>query len=289
MRYKIFIINLARSPERYQQALAQLAAWPDLPVERIDAADGRALSEAEINQYYSAALNHRLHHKILKPGEKGAFISHIRCWQQIVEQQLDFALILEDDFLVDGDLPALLKAITELTQPWILEDDFLVDGDLPALLKAITELTQPWHLLKLAMPNKQQKIIAGKQEPAFSLIHFKKNPISAVAQAVSLDGAKLLLARELPFGRPVDVSMQYSWQLGFQALGMWPLIFKPDLGFESTISGKQNEQVNRRVFYWRRLEFSLANLWHNLRHYGLVALLQAKKWPNPTGRTRLSN
>lgn len=263
MRYKIFIINLARSPERYQQALSQLAAWPDLPVQRIDAADGRALSDAEINQYYSAALNQRLHHKILKPGEKGAFISHIRCWQQIVEQQLDFALILEDDFLVDGDLPALLKAITELTQPW--------------------------HLLKLAMPNKQQKIIAGKQEPAFSLIHFKKNPISAVAQAVSLDGAKLLLARELPFGRPVDVSMQYSWQLGFQAMGMWPLIFKPDLGFESTISGKQNEQVNRRVFYWRRLEFSLANLWHNLRHYGLVALLQAKKWPNPTGRTRLSN
>lgn len=263
MKFKIFIINLARSPERYQQALAQLAAWPQLPIERIDAADGSAMSEAELSRYYSTKLNRHLHHKMLKPGEKGAFISHIRCWQQIVEQQLDFALILEDDFLVSGDLPALLEAIAALQQPW--------------------------HLLKLAMPNKQQKIIAGTEQQPFALVHFKKNPISAVAQAVSLDGAKLLLEKELPFGRPVDVSMQYSWQLGFQALGMWPLIFKPDLSFDSTISGKRNQQVRRWVFYWRRLEFACANLRHNLHYYGLAAWFKARKWPNPTGWTRMSN
>lgn len=263
MNFKIFIINLERSPERYQQALAQLATWPDLPVQRIEAADGRLMSEAEVNQYYSASLNRRLHHKTLKSGEKGAFISHIRCWQQVVEQQLDFALILEDDFLIEGDLPRLLQSIAELQQPW--------------------------HLLKLAMPNKQQKIIAGSAKQPFALVHFKKNPISAVAQAVSLQGAKLLLTSEVPFGRPVDVSMQYSWQLGFKAMGMWPLIFKPDLGFSSTISGKQNEQVNRLLFYWRRFEFALANFKHNLQHYGLVALLKARKWPNPTGWTRMSN
>ncbi len=262
MRYKIFIINLARSPERYQQALAQLAPWPDLPVERIDAADGRAMSDEQINQYYSLNANQRLHHKRLKPGEKGAYISHIRCWQQIVAQQLDFALILEDDFLLEGDLPALLQAISAIKTPW--------------------------HLLKLAMPNKQQKIIASEPLVEFQLVHYQKNPISAVAQAVSLAGAKLLLQKEVPFGRPVDVAMQYSWQLGFQALGLWPIIFKPDLGFDSTISGKQNEQVNRWVFYWRRLEFILANFCHNLNHYGIKALWQAKKWPNPKGSTRLS-
>ncbi|MCB5226291.1 glycosyltransferase family 25 protein [Alishewanella sp. 16-MA] len=263
MRYKIFIINLARSPERYQQALAQLAQWPDLPVERIDAADGRVMSAADIAQYYSASANQRLHHKTLKAGEKGAFISHIRCWQQIVAQQLDFALILEDDFLVDGDLPALLSAIAAVPTPW--------------------------HLLKLAMPNKQQKIIASSPGTPFQLVHFQKNPISAVAQAVSLAGAKLLLEREVPFGRPVDVAMQYSWQLGFQAMGLWPLIFKPDLGFDSTIAGKQNDQVKRSVFYWRRLEFIVANLWHNLKTYGPKALLRARKWPNSRGSTRLSN
>ena len=263
MRYKIFIINLARSPERYQQALAQLAPWPDLPVERIDAADGRAMSETELSQYYSLQANHRLHHKLLKPGEKGAFISHIRCWQQIVAQHLDFALILEDDFLLDGDLPGLLAAISALNTPW--------------------------HLLKLAMPNKQQKIIASSAQGDFQLVHFQKNPISAVAQAVSLSGASLLLQKELPFGRPVDVAMQYSWQLGFQALGLWPLMFKPDLGFDSTISGKQNEQIDRGVFYRKRLAFIWGNLCYNLKTYGVKALWQAKKWPNPKGSTRLSN
>ncbi len=251
MKYKIFIINLDRSRERWQHVQEQLAPWSDLPVERVSATDGYALPDPEINRYYSESLNRRLYHKRLKPGEKGGFISHIRCWQKILEEDLDFALVLEDDFVV-------------------LED-------LPRLLRTIETLDQPWHLLKLAMPNNQQAVIRRQPLGHFDLVHYKKNPISAVAQAVSRDGARLLLEKECPFARPVDVSMQYTWQLGFKALGLQPLAFRPAFTFVSNISGKDNKHIDRPLFYRLRLQFIWNNFRYNLRTYGWCATLLARR------------
>ncbi|WP_306522972.1 glycosyltransferase family 25 protein [Rheinheimera sp.] len=252
MKMKVFVINLDQSVERYQHAVAQFAPYPDIVVERISAADGRVMSEQELNQYYSLELNKKLYHKILRPGEKGCYISHIWCWQQIVAQQLDFAIILEDDFILQCDLAALVDAIRQLQQPW--------------------------HYLKLAMPNKQQPVL--QREPmahGFSLVHYQKMPVSTVAQAVSLAGAQLLLDKMQPFYRPVDVQLQYSFDLGIEVMGVQPLPFRPELEFESLINPHQKQPVNRPLFYKSRLCFSWQNLWHNLRHYGLMAYLTAKK------------
>src|SRR5690554_9181 len=251
MDYKIFIINLDRSEDRWQHVQEQLALWPDLPVERVSATDGYAASAAQINRYYSEEKNSRTYHKRLKPGEKGGFISHIRCWQKILDEDLDFALMLEDDFVV-------------------LED-------LPQLLATIVALNQPWHLLKLAMPHKQQAVLRRQACGAFNLVHYKKNPISAVAQAVSREGARLLLDHEVPFGRPVDISMQYTWQLGFQALGLHPQAFRPAFTFESNISGKDNKQINRSLFFRLRGQFVWNNFRYNLRTYGWRATLLARR------------
>lgn len=251
MKYKIFIINLDRSRERWQHVQEQLAPWPELPVERVAATDGYALPEDEVNRYYSEPLNRRIYHKLLKPGEKGGFISHIRCWQQILAEDLDFALVLEDDFVV-------------LENP-------------PALLQAIQALDEPWHLLKLAMPNNQQAVVRRRSLGHFELVHYKKNPISAVAQAVSREGARLLLEKEWPFGRPVDVSMQYTWQLGFRAMGLQPLAFRPAFTFESNIAGKDNKQIDRPLFFRLRLQFLWRNFLYNLRTYGWRATLTARR------------
>lgn len=262
MNYKIFIINLDRSTERFQHALAQLAPWSDLPIERISAADGLAMSEQQFDQYYSLPLNKKHYYKLLTPGEKGCYISHIWCWQRIVEQNLDFALVLEDDFILNGDLAALLQYVANLPTDW--------------------------HLLKLAMPNKQQKIIASEPAAVFQRIFFAKNPVSTVAQLVSLAGARQLLAKAVPFYRPVDIAIQHTWELGIQATAVWPLIFKPDLSFESSIYTKKAEQVNRRIFYWQRLRFLICNTLHNISVYSLSRTLTVSRWPNITGSTRLS-
>lgn len=252
MNYKIFIINLDRSPERYQHALAQLAQWPELPIERIAAADGRALPPEQLNQHYSEPLNRRYYHKLLTVGEKGCYLSHIWCWQKIVEEQLDFALILEDDFILQGDLPLLLDQVHTLNEPW--------------------------HYLKLAMPNKQQPVL--KTQPlasGLSLVHYKKHPVSTVAQLVSKQGAALLLDKAVPFYRPVDVALQHSFELGIAATGIQPQQFRTELEFESNIYSKNRDGVDRLLFYKSRVRYIWLNFMHNLRNYGLKALLTAKK------------
>lgn len=247
MKFKIFIINLDRSTERYQHALAQLASWPDLPIERVSAADGRSMSEQQLNQYYSLALNTKHYHKLLKPGEKGCYISHIWCWQRIVEQDLDFALILEDDFIIQTDLAALLETIGRLNTPW--------------------------HYLKLAMPNKAQPVLAREALTSqYSLVHYKKHPVSTVAQAVSKAGAQLLLAKAVPFYRPVDVMLQYHFELGIDATGIQPQPFRPELEFESNIYSKNSEGLNRLLFYKNRLHYFWQIFRHNLTRYGLKSV-----------------
>ncbi|WP_215396850.1 glycosyltransferase family 25 protein [Rheinheimera oceanensis] len=252
MKYKIFIINLDRSVERYQHALEQLAPWPDLPIERVSAADGRQMSEAELNQYYSFSLNQQYYHKILKPGEKGCYISHIWCWQEIVAQQLDFALILEDDFVVKSNLSALLSEISQLTEKW--------------------------HYIKLAMPNKAQPVM--RCQPlggGFSLVHYKKHPVSTVAQFVSLAGANLLLEKAVPFYRPVDVMLQYHFDLGIKALGISPQPFCPEHSFDSSIYTLDKADKNQRLFLMNRVSYFFQSQLFNLKTYGLKSLLTARK------------
>ncbi|MDX3772596.1 glycosyltransferase family 25 protein [Chromatiaceae bacterium AAb-1] len=251
MKYKIFIINLDRSTERYQHVLSQLSAWPDLPVERVSAADGRQMTEQQLSRYYSADLNRHIYYKMLKNAEKGCFISHIRCWQQIIEQQLDFAIILEDDFILDGDISSLLDAVAALNPPW--------------------------YYLKLAAPYKKQPVLQRVPLQAFELVTYTKNPIATLAQAVSQAGARLLLQQLVPFGKPVDVMLQHTWQLGIEAKGIEPFLFRAEFSFASEIAGKRNEQLNRILFYKNRIGFLWHNLRHNVRHYGWRKTLRAKR------------
>lgn len=252
MNYKIFIINLDRSKERFQHALTQLAPWPNLPIERVSAADGRAMSEQALNQYYSLTLNKAHYHKLLKPGEKGCYISHIWCWQRIVEQKLDFALILEDDFIIQTDLQALLDTLSALKKPW--------------------------HYIKLAMPNKPQPVLQREAlNTSYILVHYKKHPVSTVAQAVSLAGAQLLLNQAVPFYRPVDVMLQYHFDLGIAATGIQPLPFRPEHSFDSDIYSKDKAGQNRLLFFRNRLSYFVCNFYYNCQRYGVLNTLTAKR------------
>ncbi|WP_367278723.1 glycosyltransferase family 25 protein [Malikia sp.] len=47
----------------------------------------------------------------LTAGELGCFLSHLRCWQLLVERDLDCALILEDDFAPEPILSASTLAL----------------------------------------------------------------------------------------------------------------------------------------------------------------------------------
>lgn len=101
---KIFIVNLKKSVERRLKMEAQLNAL-GLSAEFIEAVDGRLMSEDE-RRSVTADVNYAF-----LPGEIGCALSHQKIYKKMADDELDMALILEDDVAINSDLPEILAKI----------------------------------------------------------------------------------------------------------------------------------------------------------------------------------
>ena len=100
MNYKVFLINLDRSTERLEKAAQQLNRL-NVPFERITAVDGSQLTKAEIDAAFDIEQAERRTAYNLTIGEMGCYLSHGECWRRIIAEALDFAIVLEDDLVLD--------------------------------------------------------------------------------------------------------------------------------------------------------------------------------------------
>ena len=132
-RYKIFVINLDRSVSRWEKMRGRLEAL-GLPYERIPAVDGKNASDEFLNKYYSAELNRKKYYACMSAPEIACYISHLKACERAVSEDLDYAIILEDDI--------------------ILEDPFKF---VPLALESIT---CDWNYIKLIAPFKKKKIVS---------------------------------------------------------------------------------------------------------------------------------
>lgn len=106
---KFFIINLEQDIEKRQKITA-LCESLGLNYEIIKAVYGKALSEDEIKKNtYPKEEQLKLFKRTLSLGEIGCAISHRLCYQKIIEQNLEDAIILEDDAVFDKNLLEFLK------------------------------------------------------------------------------------------------------------------------------------------------------------------------------------
>ncbi|KAM4663760.1 inactive glycosyltransferase 25 family member 3 [Discoglossus pictus] len=96
---EIFLINLARRPERRERMLSSLYEQ-EISCRVLDAVDGSALNSSDIKRlgvnllpgYYDPFSG-----RTLTKGEVGCFLSHYHIWEEVVEHQLDATLVFEDD------------------------------------------------------------------------------------------------------------------------------------------------------------------------------------------------
>ncbi|MDU0353394.1 glycosyltransferase family 25 protein [Paraglaciecola aquimarina] len=220
--YKIFVINLDSSNTRWQACKKQLKMESHSLnyIERISAVDGRTLSSTQINQHFDSALNQEQYHKTLTAGEIACYMSHRQTWRKIVTENLDFALVLEDDFLLTGNMQELLETVTKIKQPW--------------------------HCIKLAEHPIKRKELNGYTLNNFRLVNYDKVPARTCAQVISNAGAKRLLASSKKFGRPVDIDLQHWWEHKLIILGLKPYIFEVNQKTTSdieSISTRKNTQT----------------------------------------------
>ncbi|KAL8174691.1 UNVERIFIED_CONTAM: hypothetical protein K2H54_051441, partial [Gekko kuhli] len=96
---EIFLINLARRPDRRHRMLSALSELEIDPL-LVNAVDGSALNSSDIKKlgvdllpgYYDPFSG-----RTLTKGEVGCFLSHHYVWKEIVARGLDKSVVLEDD------------------------------------------------------------------------------------------------------------------------------------------------------------------------------------------------
>jgi glycosyl transferase, family 25 len=184
---KAFILHLERATSRGPNVRSLSACLP-IESEVLAAVDGARLSAEGVGQAYARRRFRPAYPFPLTRTEVGVFLSHRAAWRRIVDDDLDFAFIFEDDAQIDPSLFAELVDFVTLERPaW----DYVL---LPA---------QP-------IRNGTPVVRRG----ALALMRPDAPPLRAIAQVVSLAAAKRLLDCTLPFDRPIDTFMQMTWVTG---------------------------------------------------------------------------
>ena len=245
-RSKILLINLDQSTERLARC-DSLLSEAGLEYERVSGVYGADLNPEQIAQHYDPQLGRRSYYKKLNVGEIGCYLSHRKAWQKILDEQLEFAAILEDDFFLTGDLARVLELVEEIG----LE----------------------WHYLKLAKHSRKRRVIHSLALGEYRLVTYNKIPSRTCAQVVSYTGAQRLLATSQPFGRPVDLDLEHWWEKDISVFGIEPYPLLQKEGGESVIDDlAKRDQAEKRVLKGTvdRLAFSLNNWNANRRRLRLL-------------------
>ncbi|XP_053229568.1 inactive glycosyltransferase 25 family member 3 [Podarcis raffonei] len=116
---EVFLINLARRPDRRQRMLSSLFELEIEPLV-INAVDGSALNSSDIKKlgvdllpgYFDPFSG-----RTLTKGEVGCFLSHHHVWNEIVERGLEKSVVLEDDVRFEAYFKKrILRLMDELEQ-----------------------------------------------------------------------------------------------------------------------------------------------------------------------------
>jgi glycosyl transferase family 25 len=238
MKFKVFLINLDNSTERFtfmDEQLKQLG----VEYQRISAVYGKDLHDTEIAKVYDPQTNLQKYDKKLNLGEIGCYLSHVQCWQMIIEQQLDYALILEDDSILD---PALMTVIQH-----------------------INNLSADWDYIKLCHGRKPKGIVKSiVLDERFSLSTCLKLPASTRGQCVSFAGAQKLLATAYPIARPVDIDIQFWFEKQLRCFVVRPFpVIGTDLDSDINRQGRRTHVERHHLLrIWQKVKFELNLLKH---------------------------
>ncbi len=233
MQFKVFVINLDKSTDRMtfmRQQFTQL----NIEYERVPAVYGKELSDSEINRVFDQKTNLAKYDKVLNVGELGCYLSHVNCWNKMVDNHIDYALILEDDSILD-------KGMSDL-------------------IDSVGKLQQKWDYIKLCHGRKQKEVIDPiALNDQFSLGTCLKLPSSTRGQFVSLTGAKKLLATAMPIARPVDIDIQYWFEKKLDCFVVRPFpVLEAD--FESEIGSLENRSFAKKrplKRIWQKVNFEI--------------------------------
>lgn len=219
---KTFVIHLDRATGR-KAAVAELLKVSPFEAEILPACDGAAMQTAERDALYPGPSHFEPRYPFaLGAGEIGCFVSHIRAWQKIVDEDLPGALILEDDVEVDQSLFA------------------------PAVAFCQTHLETHGYI-QLQVRRVPEDALVLAEGGGFKLVRPKVAPLRTSAQLVSRKAAEILLEKNRIIDRPVDGMLQLNWEIGF------PMVCVVPSGVRDLTQATGGSTISRKRTVWAAL------------------------------------
>lgn len=200
MDIKAFIIHLERAAGRRPQVDRLRSALP-APTDVLAAVDGRALSDSGIAAVHRPGLHRPQYPFALSRTEIACFLSHRRAWQAILDQDLDAALVVEDDATIDA--AAFADVFT-----------------------AAAEGLAPEELVRFPHRERHEPGPLVRARGAARLFEPRLPALGMVLQLVGRQAARRLLEASRVFDRPVDSFVQMQWLHGARILTARPIVVR---------------------------------------------------------------
>lgn len=202
----VFVINMDRAQDRLLHMQSMLDNL-NISFVRQSGIVGIDLEFPHI--HFSSWSYKYLHGRRWAPRELGCYLSHIECLKKFIESDAEYALLLEDDVVVNSN---------------IIE-----------IIKSAMNFRSDWNMLRLSTVNHGKwwpvRELAGGAKLAVCLTREK----GAGGYLVDRKAAKKMIKYLLPMRLAWDIAFDMEWFLGFKTLGVYPMPINQNSNFESQI------------------------------------------------------
>lgn len=227
---RIYLINLARRPDRLAAMTAQAAAL-GLGLERVEACDAASTPPASLDRWFEASgpLGE------IPLGDKACLLSHRAAWELFIASDDAHAVFLEDDVRLSKGAAAMLAS-----------DQWIPDGVGVVKLEHYGPPGQRVLLADLRAlsmaPPRQAATALGED---FQMGRMLSRHTGAAAYILTREAARMLLA-QTRFDLPVDHLLFNPNNSGlFAALAPWQLL--PAIARQEQFVGAKSDIENTRM------------------------------------------
>lgn len=234
----VFVINLERDFER-RIHMENMLKKMDIDATFVRAVDGKTLTSQERKAYdQKKAL--RIYGVEMLDNELGCYLSHYRIYRRMIENNLPFALIFEDDIDISPTLPSIVNELVSLKDPKLL----------------VVRL----HSMRAKVVEATTQKFTGKEVKSLqhgTLLKLNTHTLGAGAYLISHSGAKRMLHYGERIFMPIDQTMDRFWENGITPYIVRPFPVRQLPQFTTSIgdrSGDRNKGEHFSQFLARRCQ-----------------------------------
>jgi len=181
----VFIINLERDIEK-KHYMEKMCSEHSLAPQFIKAVYGHDLSSEYIEKITDKVKSIELIGRELTPSEIGCALSHISVYEKMIRDNIEIAIIFEDDITIEKDFFNILESIDKLPKDW----ESILLGHYPDGLAEQQTLSSFWQRKKITTLSDSVRLIL---------------PIYGThAYMINLRGVKRILKGIYPLILPID-------------------------------------------------------------------------------------